>query len=359
MVAAVIAGGSMVDRGRVGDDRGRSTILGPGGAPGLSSLPLAAGPLLIAPAWPGRWAGTGEGNGSPAGRSWGVGRGPRPMGRPDLDGLAGGGPLVGDGGGGSAPAGRAGVVRGGQGRRGLSGTSVAGRGLADHPTGGGPGLGDRLHAGVGPAGRSVGLGARGGRSPCRSSRPPARFDGRPARRRWHSSPSRRRDRPGGDRAVGRPRPRRERLAAPRSRDGRGLRKATGARLILACWIVLAVGPVAVFLWRHLDAGGGRWVVTWPRSGLGWLADKESRTWALNSAIAATLAVGLDLVILAGLGRGRSGPGPAAIRLALPIIEGHPTPGDRRGSPVDPLADRRAGRLDLGRARPMVPRSPAS
>jgi ABC-type Fe3+ transport system permease subunit len=100
----------------------------------------------------------------------------------------------------------------------------------------------------------------------------------------------------------------------------GFRRAWLSRLVLLAWGLFAVGPVVAFVFRTFRAGQaaspGSWSAIVPR----WVDDPEARSWAANSAIAGGLAVAVVAVILSGLLRSPTGPGRRVVRLAARLFE---------------------------------------
>jgi ABC-type Fe3+ transport system permease subunit len=99
----------------------------------------------------------------------------------------------------------------------------------------------------------------------------------------------------------------------------GFRRAFLARLILTGWCALAVGPLGVWLWRVFRSV--RVASVGPVAG--WLAEPEGLTWLANSAMTAGLALTIDLLILRALSLRRPGPTGPALRLACRVFESVP------------------------------------
>ncbi len=109
-------------------------------------------------------------------------------------------------------------------------------------------------------------------------------------------------------------------ASPPPPAGRALAFASG--LVLLAWSAMAIGPVVALVGKAVEGGRGAGVGLggWSAAARGWASDPEARAWAVNSATTAGLAVGLDLIVLAGLvGGGPRVLGPA-IRSAARAIE---------------------------------------
>jgi iron(III) transport system permease protein len=83
-------------------------------------------------------------------------------------------------------------------------------------------------------------------------------------------------------------------------EGSSFRRATFSRLILLGWVIFAVSPIACLLLKgfqalqNLEVGPGLGLVRL------WLDDPELLSWAANSVTTASLAVLIDLVILSTL-----------------------------------------------------------
>lgn len=97
------------------------------------------------------------------------------------------------------------------------------------------------------------------------------------------------------------------------------RRDWALRLLLAGWCALAIGPVVLWLRRVFQTGMG----SVPSPIFGWLADAEMRTWVVNSAMTAALAVAVDLALLRLLGTRRPGRDGRPIRLACRVFESIP------------------------------------
>jgi ABC-type Fe3+ transport system permease subunit len=100
----------------------------------------------------------------------------------------------------------------------------------------------------------------------------------------------------------------------------GFGRASLSNLALAGWCGLTVGPLGLWLWRSVRSAraasspGHGWSEGWP-------ADPEMLGWVANSALTAALAVAIDLAILRAIRPSRSGPVGLACRIfeALPPL----------------------------------------
>ncbi len=101
------------------------------------------------------------------------------------------------------------------------------------------------------------------------------------------------------------------------------RRASLSRLLMAAWCGLTVVPIVLWLWRGLHAAR----LASPGAGsnpiAGWLADPEMRGWIVNSVMTAALAVAVDLAILRAIRPRRPGPSGRSIRLACRVFEAVP------------------------------------
>ena len=103
----------------------------------------------------------------------------------------------------------------------------------------------------------------------------------------------------------------------------GPRRASASRLILAVWCLLAFGPIGLLLTRAVASRRLASPDPLPILLGGWLSDPDWRTWAANSAVTAGLAVAVDLVILRAIFRRRPGPDGRGVRLAARLFESIP------------------------------------
>ncbi len=103
----------------------------------------------------------------------------------------------------------------------------------------------------------------------------------------------------------------------------GFRRASAASLTLLTWILFALGPFLAFLLGTLGSGRSAISGSWTDLVRGWLVDPDLGAWALNSSLCAGLAIGFDLAILGSLRRGRSGAILGAVRLAGRLFEAVP------------------------------------
>jgi len=99
-------------------------------------------------------------------------------------------------------------------------------------------------------------------------------------------------------------------AAPTIAAGR--RRSLGSVAILGAWSAVAAGPVGALIWLATDPAEGVSIARWSGLLVGWLADPEARVWAVNAGLAGLLAVGVDLLVL----RAISGRGPIASKRAI-------------------------------------------
>ena len=100
----------------------------------------------------------------------------------------------------------------------------------------------------------------------------------------------------------------------------GFGRASLSLGLLAAWCGVALGPVAVWVWRGFrEATASGISHPW----LAGLADPEVVTWATNSAMTASLAVAVDLAVLRALAPRRPGRGGQAIGLACRVFEAVP------------------------------------
>ena len=89
---------------------------------------------------------------------------------------------------------------------------------------------------------------------------------------------------------------------PRLEPRAGKRLGGFATLVLLAWIGFALGPVVVFARRLVEDAIGDRPITWTtlRSVVEPWSSLEAQNWAINAVMTATLAVGLDLILLAAL-----------------------------------------------------------
>ena len=109
----------------------------------------------------------------------------------------------------------------------------------------------------------------------------------------------------------------------RSASSAGPRRAWLSRLILVGWSLFAVGPIVLLLTQGMRAGRTAMPGSWSSQVLGWLAVPEARTWALNSATTAGLALAIDLILLAALLRRTTGSSRKIVRLSGRFLESIP------------------------------------
>jgi iron(III) transport system permease protein len=109
----------------------------------------------------------------------------------------------------------------------------------------------------------------------------------------------------------------------RSASSAGSRRAWLSRLILVGWSFFAVGPIVLLLNQGWRAGQTAVPGHWFSRVLGWLSDPQARTWAWNSATTAGLALTIDLVLLGVLLRCATGSSREIVRLAGRLIESIP------------------------------------
>jgi ABC-type Fe3+ transport system permease subunit len=95
----------------------------------------------------------------------------------------------------------------------------------------------------------------------------------------------------------------------------GRRRTLASLAILAGWSVVAAGPVAALLWRATDPERGAGLGRWSNLLLGGLADPEARRWTVNAGSAGLLAVVVDILVL----RSIFGRGPLRLNRATRLI----------------------------------------
>jgi ABC-type Fe3+ transport system permease subunit len=83
------------------------------------------------------------------------------------------------------------------------------------------------------------------------------------------------------------------------------------RFLLAAWCGVSAGPVVFWLWRGFKTARA----SSPNPIAGWLADPDFSTWVANSVMTAALAVAVDLLILRAFCPRRPGPCSRSIRVA--------------------------------------------
>jgi iron(III) transport system permease protein len=87
-------------------------------------------------------------------------------------------------------------------------------------------------------------------------------------------------------------------------DPAGRGRGMASLLILAAWSGFAAGPVAALLWRLTDSVRGATAGQWSNLLVGWLAEPGVGDWAVNALMVGWIAVGFDFLVLPSItGRG--------------------------------------------------------